>query len=49
MPVTLRCLGLTPNEQHLLVGTARGEMLIYALDQHTLTNKLIKRLQQIGL
>ena len=27
-PVTLRCLSLTPNEQHLLVGTARGEMLI---------------------
>ena len=46
---TIRCLSLTPNEQHLLAGTAKGEMLIYALDQHTLTAKLMKRLQQIGL
>ena len=47
--VTVRCLCLTPNEQHLLAGTSTGELLIYALDQHTLTNKLLKRLQQIGL
>ena len=45
----IRCLCLTPNEQHLLAGTSKGEMLIYALDQHTLTNKLLRRLQQIGL
>ena len=46
---TVRCLALTPNEQHLLAGTSTGELLIYALDQHTLTSKLLKRLQQIGL
>ena len=45
----IRCLCLTANEQHLLVGTSRGGMLIYALDQHTLTNKLLRRLQNVGL
>jgi WD40 repeat protein len=46
---TIRSIVLTPEEQHILVGTGTGKLYVYGLNADYLRKRFLKRLAHLGL
>ena len=45
----IRCIALTHEEQHILVGTASGKLYVYGLNSDYVKKRLLRRLENAGL